>query len=80
VLRSERVRAHLVAVGAGFWVGLTLLLTWQALRAQPLIAPDAVTLGVAAALVVVTAGAAAVVLARGSRSAPSAGRHTPVAV
>lgn len=80
VLRSERVRAQLVGVGAGAWVGLTLLLTWQALRAQPLVAPDARTLGVAAALVVAAVGAGVVVVARGSRSAPRSGDRTPAAV
>lgn len=70
VLRSERVRAQLVAVGAGAWVGLTLLLTWQALRAQPLLDPDAPTMAAAVALVVLTTGAGAVVLVRGARSLP----------
>ena len=81
VLRSERVRAQLVGVGAGAWVGLTLLLTWQALRAQPLLAPDALTLAVAIGLVVVTAGAATAVIARGSRpSTPTAVAPAPVTV
>lgn len=72
VLRSERVRAQLVGVGAGAWVGLTLLLTWQAMRAQPLLAPDALTLAVAAGLVLVTAGAAVVVIARAPRPSATA--------
>ena len=72
VLRSERMRAQLVGVGAGAWVGLTLLLTGQALRAQPLLAPDALTLAVAAGLVLVTAGAAAVVIARAPRPSATA--------
>jgi hypothetical protein len=80
VLRSERVRAQLVGVGAA-WVGLTLLLTWQALRAQPLLAPDTATLAVAAGLVVVAAGAATVVVARGSRPAtPAAVPSAPATV
>lgn len=37
-------RARLVMVGGGFWIGLTVLLVWQALRGQPLIAPDTSTL------------------------------------
>jgi hypothetical protein len=77
VLRSERVRAQLVGVGAGAWVGLTLLLTGQALRAQPLLAPDALTLAVAAGLVVAVAGAAAVVIARGSRPVAPAEAPAP---
>jgi hypothetical protein len=68
-LRTELVRARLVFVAAGAWTGLTLLLTWQALRAQPLLAPDATTLAVAGGLAVATALAAGLVLARAPRSA-----------
>ena len=46
-----------VAVAAGY-LGLVLLVTWQALRGQPLLAPDAATL---AALAVVVLGTAAAV-------------------
>jgi hypothetical protein len=42
-------------------------LTWQALRGQPLLRPDAVTLAAWAILAIVTATAAAVVVARGRR-------------
>jgi hypothetical protein len=80
VLRSERVRTQLVVVGAAAWLGLTLLLTWQALRAQPLIAPDALTVAVAVVLVVLTLGAAAAVLVRGSRSDTPTEAPAPVAV
>ena len=48
-------RIALVALATVAWVGLAVLLTWQALRAQPLLAPDALTLaalgGLAGALV-----------------------------
>ena len=47
-----------VAVG---YLGLVLLLFWQALRAQPLFAPDALTLG---ALGVVVLAALAVLVPR----------------
>lgn len=60
-------RARLLLVAGGAYGGLTILLTWQALRGQPLLRPDALTLGVAAALVVATVAAAALVLARGRR-------------
>ncbi|WP_018330716.1 hypothetical protein [Actinomycetospora chiangmaiensis] len=66
-LRDETVRVRLVMVAAAAWTGLTLLLTWQALRAQPLFAPDAVTLAVVGGLVVATALAVGTVLARGPR-------------
>lgn len=43
-------RVGLVAVAAYAYAGLELILFWQALRAQPLTAPDAATLGALAAL------------------------------
>ena len=61
-------RARLVVVAGGAYAGLTLLLTWQALRGQPLLRPDALTLGVAAALVVGTVAAASVLVSRGRKS------------
>lgn len=48
---SERRRAGLVWIAGLGYFGLTLLLTWQALRGQALIAPDALTLGALAGLV-----------------------------
>jgi hypothetical protein len=53
VPESARVRA-VVSVAAGY-LGLVLLLTWQALRAQPVLAPDALTLGTLAVIVLGTA-------------------------
>ncbi|OLT14875.1 hypothetical protein BJF78_17130 [Pseudonocardia sp. CNS-139] len=53
---DERGRADVVRVAAAGYGGLVLLVTWQALRAQPLLAPDALTL---AALAVVVAGTGA---------------------
>jgi len=47
-------------VGLGY-LGLTGLLTWQALRGQSLIAPDALTLGALAALTVAIVGALALI-------------------
>ena len=48
---SERRRAVLVWIAGLGYFGLTLLLTWQALRGQALIAPDVLTLGALAGLV-----------------------------
>ena len=56
---SDGRRTALVAIGGFGYLGFVLLLLWQALRAQPLIAPDGLTL---AAL----AGLAAVVCLAGS--------------
>ncbi|HEX8864917.1 MAG TPA: hypothetical protein VF821_04615 [Lentzea sp.] len=47
--------ARLAWVLSGGYLGLTLLVIWQAMRAQPLIKPDALTLITAAAIVAATA-------------------------
>ncbi|MEU4688274.1 hypothetical protein [Actinoplanes sp. NPDC023714] len=61
---AESVRRNLVLIGGGAYAVLVLLLTWQALRAQPLLKPDATTLIAFAALAAVTAGASALVVRR----------------
>ncbi len=48
---SDGRRTALVAIGGFGYLGFVLLLLWQALRAQPLIAPDGLTLAVLAGLV-----------------------------
>ena len=51
---------------AGFgYLSLVLLVSWQALRGQPLLAPDGLTLVAGAALALATPGLAAVALRRG---------------
>ncbi len=50
---DEIARVGIVQVVAAGYAGLVVLVTWQALRAQPVLAPDALTL---AALAVVLAG------------------------
>jgi hypothetical protein len=55
-LRDERVRLRLVQVAAGCVAALVALVTWQALRGQALIHPDAATLG---ALTVIAAATGA---------------------
>jgi hypothetical protein len=49
-LRDETLRARLISVAGFGYAGLTVLVTWQALRGQSIVHPDALTLGVAAAL------------------------------
>lgn len=57
-LLTEAVRARLVVVAAAGYAGLVALVTWQALRGQSLIHPDALTMLAFGALVVgVTIGA-----------------------
>ncbi|MFI7220669.1 hypothetical protein [Micromonospora maritima] len=63
---DQATRARLVLVGGAAYAGLTLLLTGQALRGQPLLRPDALTLTAAAVLALASATAAGLVLARRS--------------
>ncbi|MEU5724247.1 hypothetical protein [Micromonospora sp. NPDC047738] len=65
---DERTQVRLLMVAGGAYGALTMLLTWQALRGQPLLRPDALTLAAVAALVVATAAAAGAVLARRHRA------------
>ncbi|WP_052423965.1 hypothetical protein [Nonomuraea candida] len=78
LLRDDRTRARLVGVAAAGYAGLIALVTWQALRAQPLLRPDGSTLAAAGLLVVLTAVAAAGVLVAGRR-ATAGGRGDPAA-
>ncbi|MFB9903948.1 hypothetical protein [Allokutzneria oryzae] len=57
-LRDERTRTRLVLVGSGAYLGLFILVVWQALRGQPLLAPDLLTLGAAGGLSLATVFAA----------------------
>ena len=66
---AEGTRVRLVRIAAAAWAGLVVLLTWQALRAQPLLAPDAMTLAALALLVAVTVAAVAAALAADRRAA-----------
>ncbi|MGN9786884.1 hypothetical protein ACTMTF_36060 [Nonomuraea sp. ZG12] len=67
LLRDDRTRARLIDVAAAGYTGLIALVTWQALRAQPLIHPDALTLTAAALLASLTTLAAAAVMAAARR-------------
>ncbi|MGW2655992.1 hypothetical protein ACWC1D_20370 [Streptomyces sp. NPDC001478] len=55
LLRDPRVRLRLVLVASAAYAALTALVTWQALRGQPLVHPDGATLTAAALLVAATA-------------------------
>jgi hypothetical protein len=65
---DENTRVRLVRIAAVAWTGLVVLLTWQALHAQPLLAPDAVTLAALATLVAVTGAATVGTLAAARRT------------
>jgi hypothetical protein len=65
---SMKERSRLVGVAAAFWIALTLLLAWQALRGQSLIAPDSMTLLALGLLLAMAAAATSVVLALARRT------------
>ncbi|WP_278265930.1 hypothetical protein [Nocardia sp. AG03] len=52
ILRAARARLGLVLTAAAAYAAVLALLTWQALRGQPLIHPDQATLGAAAVIAV----------------------------
>lgn len=57
-LREELVRVRLVWTFGAFYTGLVVLTLWQALRKQPLVKPDLLTIGALGVLVAATIGAA----------------------
>ncbi|WP_067502272.1 hypothetical protein [Actinoplanes sp. TFC3] len=64
---GERTQVRLLLVAGAAYAAVTVLLTWQALRGQSVVAPDALTLTAFAAVLTATAGAGAAVLASGRR-------------
>ena len=72
VLRDVTVRLRLVAIASVSYVAVLGLLTWQALRGQSIVQPDALTTTVTLVLAALTLAATAVVLVRGSRVSSSA--------
>ncbi|WP_232376438.1 hypothetical protein [Amycolatopsis aidingensis] len=68
-LRDERTRARLIGVGAAGHSGLLAVVTWQAMRGQSLIHPDAATLTALVTVVVLTGLGVATVVAAAKRAA-----------
>jgi hypothetical protein len=66
---GEHTRVRLLVVTAVAYTVLMTMLTWQALRGQPVLRPDALTLGAWALLVAGTVAAVSAVLAAGRRAA-----------
>ncbi|WP_307834156.1 hypothetical protein [Paractinoplanes lichenicola] len=62
---GEKVGARLILVSGLAYAGVVVLLTWQALRGQPLLRPDSVTLVALGGLIAATAVAVLVVLRSG---------------
>jgi hypothetical protein len=65
---TETHRLFMVVGAFLAYLGLVLIVTWQALREQPLIAPDALTLAALAALVLAFVGYNAVIIAHAYRT------------
>lgn len=57
LLRASEVRSRLVWVAASGYLGVVALVTWQALRGQSLIKPDALTLGAFGLIIIGVMGA-----------------------
>ena len=64
---SMRDRSRLIGIAGASWVALTILLAWQALRGQSVIAPDGLTLMALAALAAITAGSSVAVVLRAQK-------------
>jgi hypothetical protein len=71
---TELQRLRLLWTGALGYLGVMALLLWQALRGQSVLAPDSLTLGVLAALIVMAGTAVGVVLRRSPSRATDSGR------
>jgi hypothetical protein len=69
---GETTRVRLLGVAGAAYAAFTLGLMWQALRGQPLLRPDAVTLAALGALVAGTVAAAVIVILKGRRAVPGA--------
>jgi hypothetical protein len=70
-------RVALVWTAAGLHGGLVLVLTWQALRGQPIVAPDAATLAALGGLLAASAITVGAILLPGSGRRIEAGQPTP---
>ncbi|MGH3738821.1 MAG: hypothetical protein ACRDT6_24960 [Micromonosporaceae bacterium] len=85
MLRPEVRRDGLIKVAGAGYAGLVALVTWQALRGQSIVAPDALTLTAAAVLLGAVVIGTAVALTRGATGPesvptqePSPDEETPV--
>ena len=67
---APREQAQLAGIAGVAWIALTLLLTWQALRGQPVTAPDGLTVTWFLVLAFAVAVLALLVFARAARMRP----------
>ncbi len=72
VLSHEPVRLRLTLTAGGLYAGVFALSTWQALRGQPLVRPDGVTLAAASALLLAALIAAAASIRAPKDATPAA--------
>lgn len=70
-LADDRIRLRLVLVTSGAYAAVFALVTWQALRGQPLLSPDALTLAAAGTLAALTLAATAWALRTPPATVPS---------
>jgi len=71
-------QSALVGVAGGVWIGTALLMTWQALRGQSVVAPDATTLVAAGGLISIAVAVVGLIVLP-ARAAGRAGETTPFA-
>jgi hypothetical protein len=69
VLRDVGVRSRLVGILSGGYLGALALVTWQSLRGQSIVQPDALTLIAGAAVLAALLGAVGIVLGRATLTA-----------
>lgn len=67
VLRDVVVRTRLVVVAAAAYSAVVAVVTWQALRGQSIVQPDAATVALGAGIALLALGSAAVVVIRAGR-------------
>jgi hypothetical protein len=79
LLRRERVAVRLVAVAVAGYVAVLALLTWQALRGQSIVHPDALTVLTTTGILLGMGGGVVAALRAGSehREAPRRGHDRP---
>lgn len=70
-LADDRIRLRLVVTAAGAYAAAFVLLTWQALRGQPLLEPDGLTLAAAGVIVLAALAGSALSLRSPARSLPA---------
>ncbi len=78
-IRNQAVRLRLVSVAGAGYAGLVALVTWQALRGQPLLRPDALTTGAMGLLMIAVAAAIPLSLRTTTRARSAAAQNRSAA-